>query len=263
MAHLCARPLEGKYSILGRECAIQNIEWSADEWPRIAGSTGHATPTLTYEGPSVEPVAYPAEPETICFGDGLTRLWMTLRSMWQHCGISFDARKGWMRITGGNSLCSHYRQHLTARKLTSLHCNGTVHMSFKPQTHNHMAGLVCMYNCDNWHYLAMSCDDNGHPTLTVTTCDHGDLENKIELLLPDGTEDVELRAEVNGGELRFCWALPGGEMQPIGLVLNMRILSDEYVIGNGFTSAMIGVCCQNLQGSGCHADFEWFTYRDE
>lgn len=263
MAHLCARPLEGKYSILGRECAIQNIEWSEDGWPRIAGTIGRTTPSLTFQGPDVEPVIYPEEPETICFGDGLTRLWMTLRSMWPHCGISFDARKGWMRITGGNSLCSHYRQHLTARRITSLHCSGTVHMSFKPQTHNHMAGLVCMYNCDNWHYLAMSCDDNGHPVLTVTTCAHGDLEDRTELLLPDSTEDVQLRAEVCGGDLRFLWALPGGRMQPVGPTLDMRILSDEYVIGNGFTSAMIGVCCQDLQGNGCYADFEWFTYRNE
>lgn len=260
MAHLCSRPLEGRWSILGRECAIQNIHWSEDGWPRIAGSTGTSLPCETFVPPDVPPVDYPREPETIALGDGLPTSWMTLRRLWQHCGISFTARPGWMRIAGGNSLCSHFRQHLAARRVQSLRCTGTVRLSFAPRHPNHMAGLVCLYNCDNWHYLALSCDDSGLPTLTVTTCENGQTEDRTVLSLPSGGTEYLLSACIHGGALRFSWSLPEGALQAIGPELDMRILSDEHVQGNGFTSAMLGVCCQDLQGDGCAADFQWFTY---
>ncbi len=36
MAHLCTRPLEGKYAILGRETAIQQVHWDEDGWLRLS-----------------------------------------------------------------------------------------------------------------------------------------------------------------------------------------------------------------------------------
>jgi beta-xylosidase len=48
----------------------------------------------------------------------------------------------------------------------------------------------------------------------------------------------------------------------VGPVLDMRKLSDEYVKGNGFSSAMVGFGCQDLRGDDAFADVEWFDYRD-
>ncbi len=36
MAHLCTRPLEGQYAILGRETAIQQVYWDEEGWLRLS-----------------------------------------------------------------------------------------------------------------------------------------------------------------------------------------------------------------------------------
>ena len=122
MAHLCSRPLEGKWSILGREAAIQNIDWPEGSWPRIRGASSTATPKLWFEAPDVPEHPFPEVPERTNFSQGIPVQWMSLRRSWPNCGIDLSAREGWVRVYGGNSLCSHYRQHLLARAVSSLKC---------------------------------------------------------------------------------------------------------------------------------------------
>lgn len=262
MAHLCSRPVDGQWSILGRECAIQNIDWPEGEWPRIHDADGTAQPRLTYEAPETEPFVCPEEPERVTFADGIPNRWMTLRRTFEHCGLSLKEREGFLRIHGGNSLCSHYQQGLLARNLSSLRCQCETHMVFCPRNPGHLAGLVFLYNCLNWYYLAMSRDEEGHPVLGLYSCENGKAEDRGLWTLPEGTEEICLSAEVKEAELKFAYSLPGKEKQPVGDSLDLRILSDEQVDGNGFTAAMTGICCQDLRGDGAFADFDWFDYRD-
>ena len=78
------------------------------------------------------------------------------------------------------------------------------------------------------------------------------------------SEDVEcyyLKAMIRGVNLEFSISYDNKTFMKIGETLDMRILSDEHVEGNGFTGAMVGMCCQDLQGDGCYADFDWFEYK--
>ena len=266
MAHLCSRPLEGQWSILGRECAIQNIVWTEDGWPRVTDLEGralpHAMPQLSFLGPDVPEQPFPAVPVRTDFSQGIPAQWMTLRRGWQKRGMSLEERPGYLRVHGGNSLCSTFRQHLLARRVSTLHCRMTASMTFRAECANHTAGLVVMYNNMNWHYLFVSADDEGQPTLCVSTCENGRLTDREERTMPGADGRWTLRAQIDGGELRFLAAPEGEEPREIGPALDMRILSDEHVDGNGFTSAMIGLCCQDLQGNGCAADFAWADYED-
>ncbi|MGN1367227.1 MAG: family 43 glycosylhydrolase [Aristaeellaceae bacterium] len=264
MAHLCSRPLEGRWSVMGRECAIQNVTWPEGEWPRIADAQGHpvphAQPALSFRTPDAEETVWPAEPVRTVFAEGIPLSFMTLRRCWPRRGISLNAREGWMRITGGQSLCSHFDQHLLARRVTALRLRAETLMEFRPECANHTAGLVVMYNSVNWHYLFLSADDDGRPVAGVSTCENGELTDQAEIALPEGCASCRLGAELSGAALRFFLQADGVPRQQVGPALDMRILSDEHVQGNGFTSAMIGVCCQDLQGNGCFADFAWFDY---
>ncbi|MGZ6267840.1 MAG: family 43 glycosylhydrolase, partial [Candidatus Limnocylindrales bacterium] len=80
LAHLCGRPLEwqgadreaaGGYDTLncplGRETAIQRVEWTDDDWPRVAG--GGNAPAWSVPGPQVQASAPESagEPETDTF----------------------------------------------------------------------------------------------------------------------------------------------------------------------------------------------------
>lgn len=35
MAHLCTRPVEGQYALLGRETALQQVYWDEEGWLRL------------------------------------------------------------------------------------------------------------------------------------------------------------------------------------------------------------------------------------
>ena len=171
---------------------------------------------------------------------------MSLRRGWQQCGICLTERAGWMRIHGGNSLCSAFQQHLLARRITTLKLQVTTEMQFAPACANHTAGLVLMYNAANWHYLYITADDAGNPEVCVSTCEDNELTDHAVVKLPEGQNTYHLSAHVDGATLQFSIAINGNEKQMIGPELDMRILSDEHVQGNGFTSAMVGICCQDL-----------------
>lgn len=263
MAHLCSRPLEGKWSILGREAAIQNIDWPENGWPRIHGETGTAAPKLYYEAPNAPAVAYPPVPERTYFAQGIPPQWMSLRRNWANCGIDLTARGGWLRVHGGNSLCSHYHQHLLARAVSASKCTCAMRMAFSAETPYQMAGLFFLYNADNWYYLCKTVDEDEHPVLAIFSCDNSAAHGHGVYPLPECGAEIELSAQVDGGDLRFAYALPGEASQPIGPTLDMRKLSDEAVHGNGFTAAMVGFGCQDLRGEAAYADVQWFDYRAE
>ena len=315
MAHLCARPLEGKWSILGRECAIQNIDWKEGEFPRIKGAAATSLPLLYYEVPdrvaeaadtseipsSGRVVGNSADTGRVYFKEGIPNNFMTLRRNFEHRGMSLTEREGFLRIHGGNSLCSHFKQGVLARNFTSLKACVETKLEFEPKSHLHLAGLVLMYNAANWYYLAVTLDEEKRRVLSLLACENGEAKDVAQVVLAgnpaegaseNGSEEscepdtgaVVLGAYVNGGDLQF-YHYPGacgsGEApevsggagegdnpensavkENIGPVLDMRLLSDEHVNGNGFTAAMCGVCCEDLRGDGISADFEWFTYRN-
>ena len=80
--------------------------------------------------------------------------------------------------------------------------------------------------------------------------------------LPDA-RPVHLRARVDYQTLTFSWSLDGESWQTIAAELDASLLSDEAGKGEGaqFTGAFVGVCCQDLSGTGRHADFDYFSYR--
>ncbi len=43
MVYLCARMINGKYSILGRETALDPITWTLDGWPLVNQGKGPST----------------------------------------------------------------------------------------------------------------------------------------------------------------------------------------------------------------------------
>lgn len=260
LAHLCSRPIDGKWSVLGREAAIQNIVWNRDGWPRLDNEGASILPSLEFRLPETAPEIYPQPPALTLFSKGIPDEFVTLRQSWRHSGISLEERPGWLRIHGGNSLSSRYFQGLLAHRITKLHCAVSTKMQFSPRNINHMAGLLCYYNNDNYHYLVMSRGENGIPTLTITTCENGTVEDVFVFSIAEGIVEIWLKAEIDGKKLQFSYSLDGQDYQASGPVLDMTLLSDEHVNGNGFTGAMAGICCQDLQGDGVFADFEWFCY---
>jgi xylan 1,4-beta-xylosidase len=73
---------------------------------------------------------------------------------------------------------------------------------------------------------------------------------------------VELRVEVDYDRLHFGYRVTGAEWTWIPKQFDASILSDEATAPGlpNFTGAFVGMACQDMSGSGCPADFDWFEY---
>jgi xylan 1,4-beta-xylosidase len=257
MAHLCSRPVSGKYSILGRETALQRVEWTADGWLRLECG-GHEA-QVEVKAPNLPFHPYPTdENEHDDFNsETLHKTWNTLRIAPNESWCSLSERKGQLRIKGGESLHSLHDQHLIARRQQHFECDVETTIEFEPETFLQMAGLVLYYNTDNYVYFYISHDEEKGKCLNIMRCVWGEFEYVNMCISINGKELCKLKAEIKDETAQFSYACDSDAWSEIETPISIAHLSDE---GNGFTGNFVGICVQDLQGTKKHADFDCFTY---
>jgi xylan 1,4-beta-xylosidase len=261
MAHLCSRPID-ECSILGRETAIQNIKLTNDGWFEIDGINGNL-PMDTFKTDLQGQIDNELKNIREDFDtDEVPLDFLTLRKSFRNCNMSLSERKGYVRIKGGNSLSSKFNQSFLARRQQNFSYECGVCMEFKPETHHHMAGLVCYYNYDNYHYCKISRDETLGLSISITTLNNREVVDTPCISLPEDSSRFYIKANVNRENLKFSYSIDGENYLELDYKLDMRILSDEHVEGNGFTGAIVGVSCQDLLGNGFYADVDWFEYNE-
>jgi xylan 1,4-beta-xylosidase len=250
MPHLCARPLPGtRRCNLGRETAIQKVEWRNDDWLYLEGNDN--APREHIPAPQVEPQKRQELPARLPFD---SPHYATLRSP----TTSVSREPDCLRLFGSESLESCFEQAMLARRLTKQQATATTCLEFQPKTFQQMAGLTAYYNNYLFHYLYLSADETVGRCLQIHTCDDGvsnfPLGDKLTPV-PDGR--IYLRAIFNNSSLKFQWSQDGHLFHDVGENLDASILSDDYGKHWGFTGTFIGLACQDLTGSRCKADFSF------
>ncbi len=267
---LTARPLTpGGLCVLGRETSVETVDWPKGEWPVLgSGTCVPRTEVLIND--------FQANGLTVFEGKDnfekpeLDANFQSLRIPITEDWASLKIRPGFLTLYGRESLSSLHSQSLLARRIQSYKMEVSTALDFSPQNFQQMAGLVCYYNTAHFHYLHVTADDMGRRCLQVITHDHFEQIEAFDepLLLPDA-EFIFLKAELDGTDLQFYYALKENDWKKLGTVLNAGILSDDYVREGGtryrpaFTGAFVGICCQDLSGTRIPAYFDWFNYKDE
>ncbi|MGW5636718.1 glycoside hydrolase family 43 protein [Streptomyces sp. NPDC003832] len=278
LAHLMARPLSPLGPcVLGRETAVQRVEWTADGWPRLggdqpAGHPGPAVPRTVVPAPALPPAPTAPAPARDHFDrPGLDVRWSTLRRHPDPAWISLTERPGHLRLRGGQSLGSTHGQSLVARRQQHRDCDFSARLAAEPASPRQMAGIVHYYNSALWHYLHLTWDEHLGRVLRVGLSAHGGYYEPVPPVpVPPG--EVELRLTVRGARGNFAWRTdPGTDWRRIGPDLDVTRLSDENAtVGDpatghftswGFTGAFTGLCAQDLTGAAMTADFAWSEYR--
>ncbi|WP_406472315.1 glycoside hydrolase family 43 protein [Streptomyces sp. NBC_01615] len=266
LAHLASRPVrtpEGPRCILGRETCLQRVTWTGEGWLRLAD--GGRRPRL--EVPAPAGVESGRETVTDVRDDfntpTLEGSWSTLRGPASPDWLTLTERPSHLRLRGRQSLHSHFDQSLIARPLTSVHCEVTTVVDFRPSHFSQLAGLVCWYDTSTHYYLRLThVEDRGRVLGVVLTDDgtYGELPD-TELAVDDWPL-VHLRARFDGAELRFSASPDGAAWHDLGPALDASKLSDDYGDRLRFTGAFVGVCVQDLGGTRAAADFDWFEVRE-
>jgi xylan 1,4-beta-xylosidase len=250
MAHLLARPYReaDNRCVLGRETAIQRVEWSEDGWPRVPGGVPRGE--VPVPGPVVRAPRHSPTPD-------FAADWSTLRRPASPDWITFDASA--VTVRGGQSPTGRRSPSLLAHRVTDRSCSLTATLDFMPQSPDDLAGIAGYYNARNWHYVYATADDDGTPYLAALSCVAGKLEaHKARRDVLPG-EVVELAVRFDGVRLH---------LDPLGIEVDATILSDEHadefkdgvVRTFGFTGAMVGLWVMDLAGTGASARFTDITY---
>lgn len=275
MVHLCGRPLEtSRMCNLGRETAIQKVEWTEEGWLRLAG--GGNEPLLE----TAVPAGLPEHPfDESAHGTGTDHFdgetlgihLNTLREPADDAWLSLRERPGFLRLRGRESFSSAHRQSLVARRQQSFAVEAETVVEFEPDTYQQMAGLVYYYNAKNWFYLRISRDEELGKSITILTSNQGQYDEPLERdISVDGWERVYLKLTLNYETAQFHYSADGHEWTAIGPELEAGRMSDEnaeakrggFLLDQGFTGAFVGVCVQDLSGARKHADFDYFVYRE-
>ncbi len=271
---LCSRPLPGtRRSPLGRESAIEELVETDDGWFRLKSGGPLPRPELEIgldgtgsarrEGGGLE--------STVRYDFSSDRLpddFQWLRSPRPERLFSLREKPGCLRLFGRESIGSLYEQALVARRQSHFRYRAETALDFEPAHFQQMAGLVCYYNASKFHYLYLSRDEEVGKHLALMSCEGEILLDAVfpgydnRVAVPEG-QTIHLRADVDHARLVFSWSVDGEAWNRIPVTLDASLLSDEAGKGEGaqFTGAFVGMCCQDIAGTGLPADFRYFSYR--
>lgn len=249
MAHLTARPYRDGAArcVLGRETAIQRVEWSEDGWPRVPGGVPQRDVPVAAQDVRT-PLLSPSAPDFA--GD-----WSTLRRPASPDWIAFEDRA--VTIRGGQSPTGRRAPSLLAHRVTDRVCHLSARVEFSPENPDQLAGVAGYYNTRNWHYVYLTEDDG--LCIRALSCVAGKLSTHEQRKDVAPGESVELAVRFDGPKLH---------LDPLGIEVDATTLSDEYaddfvdgvVRTFGFTGAMACLWVIDLAGSGAPARFSTVDY---
>ena len=268
MAYLAGRPLRNRgRCTLGRETAIQKMVWDEDDWLRTLD--GEGVPTIETPAPGLPVHEFPSALVREDFNSPQLPIdFQWLRTPWPEEIFSLTARPCFLRLFGRETIGSSFRQSLVARRQQS-HCfSAATVVEFEPDHFQQLAGLVCYYNSTKYHYLYLSRDETVGKYLRVMSCAPDALQADAftpSIPIPPG-RPVHLRVEVDYERLHFAYRAEGADndWRWLPQQFDASILSDECSAPGqpNFTGAFIGMACQDLAGTGKHADFDFFEYAE-
>ncbi len=281
--HLCGRaskyrnlPDAPRFSgsrryMIGRETAIQKMRWTEDDW--LVTDNGTGLPEEYVEPPkSARPermakagITCPEQELDLCRDDFDSRKlnldYQSLRIPMDEKYISLTERPGWLRMYGRSGLSSKFSQSLIARRMTEYRMTAETCVEFEPDVFKQMAGLILLYDTDNYLYLHLSRDEDVGKCITLLKAENKTYEYLTGYVPVTSGKAIILGLTLEDGMVQFCFGYRGEENRPFGPCINASFLSDEACAEGWFTGTMIGICSQDLTGFGKYADFDYFECR--
>lgn len=259
LVHLCSRPFrEELRCTLGRETAIQEMHWTADNWLRLKAGGNIAQHYVNEPNLPACPFKYKADTDHFdspAFDNSYYSPRIDFRRF-----ASLSKCAGKVTVRGQESLSSTNKISLLAKKLTSVYSTITTKFSFIPEAYQHSAGLVLYYDNMNYLYLLKTYEEinNGY-VLSVIHMDNG-LRREIADPVTITGESVYLQIRIEGRETTCYWSKKDGDYHRIGEHYDTTLFSDEYSQYGEFTGAFFGLACVDSVLHQKEAQFDFLRY---
>lgn len=260
MAYLCSRPLSNRRCNMGRETAIQEVEWRSDDWLYVKNEKRE--PELSFYVEAEVFSQKQSRKEYNFQNREFLEHFLVLREPFDNGRFSLKDRPGYLRMYGRESINSCMEQSLMVHRQTSHDFTVVTELEFKPENYGHMAGLIYRYDEAHQYYCFMSKDEEKGYIISMLAVDgiqYELLERKEQITVT--TEHIYLKLDVQDVTGQFFCSEDGENWIKVGGKFDTSKLSDDYAIG--FTGAMIGMACQDLMYHRHPADFKAFIYEEK
>lgn len=261
LVHLTARPFVPELRCtLGRETAIQKMIWTDDGWLRMADGSNLAKEFI--EESKLPEYKLPQIPSFDDFDSGELGIQYYSPRIMPTSFADVKSRPGYVRIRGQESRCSLNKVSILARKLTSVYATITTKMEFKPEVHQHSAGLIMYYDNMNYIYLRKYYSDTlNSSAISIIHLENGEKIEFINTRVKVDDSPIYFRLKINGRSSYFEWSYNGENYERIGKVFDTTKFSDEYCKYGEFTGTFVGITCADRVLHKHYADFDFFDYK--
>ncbi len=226
--YLCGRALDGKWTMLGRETALDPFTWSPDGWPILNGGKGPSTQ-------NIRPLPEAKLPETVD--------WLTPRPP-QKGQITWQGSR--VTLRGSEFPMTDVRcRSILLRRQTSFHFSFSADVE---QPSMGECGVTCYY--DEHSFLTLHVDAKGAVIAMQDGLVHTEQRNPAITANPGD----RLRLSVTADGLTRTFYVNGSMAAQLH---NVTCLADEGVkVGKRFTGAMVGVYALNTTAAFDNMDYQ-------
>ncbi|AEB06675.1 Xylan 1,4-beta-xylosidase [Coriobacterium glomerans PW2] len=254
---------------LGRETAIQKVQWDSDGWPHIIG--GHGGQRYVEAPQGVEEHRWPRTYlEKDDFDEPALNInFNTLRIPFSDELGSLTERPGFLRLFGREALNSRFTQAHVARRWQSFNFDAEIKLAFNPWSYQQAAGLTSYYNTRHYSMIEVTWDEKRETrVIEIIENNRNHLRSYLKdaaIEIPDDIEFVYLKVKVRRQTYSYAYSFDGSTWIDIPVTLDAAILSDDYVLqtmGGFFTGAFTGMAAVDYGGYRIPADFDYFRYTE-
>lgn len=254
--YLCSRLNEGRFSTLGRETALDPVQWTKDGWFTINNLQG---PSEKQIAPDLPEVKYDEKYFDDFDSDKLSLVWQFVRNPKEQ-DYSLTERPGYYRIyTGKYDLCSIYAKNTLVRREKHHHYSASTKLEFYPVNNGEEAGLTTYYSTNTYIKLGLVYDNGLKLRLTENRADVISVVSEVNNIKEN---IIYLKVFVNKQRREFFYSYDNVEWLAAGVIESATFLSDEgSAEKKRFTGTMVGFYANNGgTESRIPADFDYIKY---
>lgn len=260
ISHLCARPIQAmapniKDKLccpLGRETAIQNIEWKND-WPYILNDSSPKMNFSSYNGAELMSVGYTAQEMP-----GLDYL-MLRKDMGKHNYLE----SGSLVMPGYDSLMSKFDVNLYGHRVESLNFETTATILYDPTNYLQMSGLSLYYDTENYITVFVTHDEKIGKCIKVEIVNNRKYSTSQIRPIEVGDGDITLGFIVNGDSIQIKYTYNDNTVV-LPCQYYSSYLSDDYILmfkPQFFTGMMSCFYSSDLSGKSLETRIKSFEIK--
>ncbi len=257
MFYLCGRMVNGRYSLLGRETALDPIQWTQDGWPIVNNLNG---PSALQKKANLPECVWKSNDNDEFDMDYLRPEWMFPR-LPEAGGYQLKDSKLWLRGSKA-PLSSKDARNIVLRRQKHFIFTAEALMGLVPMKPGQDAGITCYYDENTWLKFGVFVRQEGSMLLKVR--EHIgtlDRESAETVNIDPGANGLYLRVKTNYLRREFYYSYGGKDFNSFVTLEEVNYLCDEGLkTGKRFTGAMVGVYAYG-GGEPLYVPFEYFHYQ--